>query len=75
MTDALCINICVKHFGMANIKKKVYTVFYMKYIKLPYDCGIKMVASRPRKVKIFMALVDAENGLAMVLMSISFLIK
>lgn len=53
----------------------VYTVFYMKYLKLPYHCGIKMVASRARKVKVFMALVYAENGSAMVLMSRSYLIK
>jgi hypothetical protein len=52
-----------------------YTVFYVKYLKLPHHYGIKMFASRPRKIKIFMALVYAENGSAMVLMSISFLIK
>jgi hypothetical protein len=53
----------------------VYTVFYMKYLKLPYHCEIEMVASRPRKVKVLMALVYSEYGSAIVLMSITFLIK
>jgi hypothetical protein len=53
----------------------VYTLFYMTYLKLSYHCGIKMVATRPRNVKVFMALVYAENGSAMVLVVYVFLLN